>query len=206
MFAINYQQLFVSELSLIADSRPGLLLHSCCAVCSSHVISLLASHFSLSVFFYNPNIFPRSEYEKRKSEQKRLLLEVYGGAIDLIDADYEHDLYLDTVEGLEKCGEGGERCELCFLLRLRKTAESARKLGFEYFCSTLSVSPHKSSAAINEAGMRASGESGIKWLPSDFKKRDGYLHSVRLAEQYGLYRQKYCGCEFAMSHLSETKQ
>ena len=175
-----------------------MLLHSCCSVCSSHVISVLAPEYDLSVFYYNPNIWPQAEYEHRKSEQIRLLREAdFCEGVGYFDLDYDHSEFLDFVRGLEKEPENGARCRECFRLRLERTAAFAKEHGFDCFCTTLSVSPHKNSAVINEVGEEISERTGIRWVHSDFKKKDGYLHSTRLAKEYGLYRQDFCGCEFA---------
>ncbi|MBR2740533.1 MAG: epoxyqueuosine reductase QueH [Oscillospiraceae bacterium] len=180
------------------NQKKKLLLHSCCAVCSSHVISVLAPEYELSVFYYNPNIWPREEYEHRKSEQIRLLNEAdFCRGVSYYDLDYDHSEYLSFVKGLEKEPENGARCSECFRLRLEKTARFAKENGFDCFCTTLTVSPHKNSSVINSIGLQVSESTGIEWLHSDFKKKDGYLHSTRLAKEYGLYRQDFCGCEFA---------
>ena len=180
------------------NQKAKLLLHSCCSVCSSHVISVLAPEYELGIFYYNPNIWPRDEYEHRKSEQIRLLREAdFCTGVSYFDLDYDHTEFLDYVKGLEKEPENGARCTECFRLRLEKTARFAKENGFDCFCTTLSVSPHKNSAVINTVGQETAEKYGIEWVHSDFKKKDGYLHSTRLAKEYGLYRQDFCGCEFA---------
>ena len=181
-----------------AGIRPTLLLHSCCGPCSSYVISYLAQYFNITVFFYNPNIFPEAEYQLRLSEQKRLIEELKKEdvSVDLTAAAYDHDEFLSFVKGFESEKEGAGRCSLCFELRLRKTYDMALREGFDYFCSTLSVSPHKNALVLNKIG-RSVNES--MWLVSDFKKRDGYKKSIELSKKYELYRQEYCGCEFAMN-------
>lgn len=178
--------------------KKKLLLHSCCAVCSSHVISVLAGEYDLSVFYYNPNIWPRDEYEHRKAEQIRLINEAdFCRDVKYYDLDYDHSEFTDYVKGLEQEPEGGARCSFCFRLRLDATARFAIANGFDCFCTTLTVSPHKNSRVINAIGMELSEKYGLEWLYSDFKKKDGYLHSTRLAKEYNLYRQRFCGCEFA---------
>ena len=178
--------------------KEKLLLHSCCAVCSSHVIYILANDYDLSVFYYNPNIWPLDEYEHRKKEQIRLLNTApFCEGVQYYDLDYDHSEYLDAVKGLENEAEGGLRCNECFRLRLEKTARFAKYNGFDIFCTTLTVSPHKNSKIINKIGSEIGAAENIKWLESDFKKKDGYLHSTRLAKEYDLYRQDFCGCEFA---------
>ena len=184
---------------------PTLLLHSCCGPCSSYVVTYLKNYFDLTVFFYNPNIFPREEYDHRLSEQTRLLKELN---IPLLEIGYDHSEYLSYVKGLEEEPEGGARCSKCFELRLRKTYELAKERHFDYCCTTLTVSPHKNAMLINKIGQQLYEEflpiNNINnfnimplWLPSDFKKREGYKKSVELSKQYHLYRQDFCGCEFA---------
>jgi len=180
--------------------RLKVLLHSCCAPCSSHCISVLAPHADVTVFYYNPNIYPQSEYMRRKQEQIRLLDSAFPG-VDIIDGDYDVESFYDAVKGYENCPEGGERCAKCFELRLAKTAELARERGYDCFATTLTVSPHKNSAVINAIGKGLAPSSGVDFLPSDFKKKDGYKHSLQLSSLYGLYRQNYCGCEFSRERL-----
>ena len=178
--------------------KPKLLLHSCCAVCSSHVISVLTEEYEVTVFYYNPNIWPEEEYLHRKAEQIRLLQEAdFCKDVSFVDLDYDHNEYLSVITGLESEKEGGKRCEVCFRQRLEKTALYAKEHGFPFYCTTLTASPHKNSTVINALGEEISKRYGIIWLHSDFKKKDGYLHSVRLAQKYDLYRQDFCGCEFA---------
>ena len=179
------------------EEKPRLLLHSCCAPCSSHCLSVLAPLAKVSVLYFNPNIYPREEYEKRKSEQKRLIESAFP-EVELLDADYDHDAFLRAAAGLEEEREGGARCEKCFRLRLERAAREAKAGGFDLFATTLTVSPHKNAPLINAIGLEEGEKAGAEFLPSDFKKRDGYLHSVRLSEKYALYRQNYCGCEFSL--------
>lgn len=175
-----------------------LLLHSCCAPCSSHVISFLTKYFDITILYYNPNISPRSEYEKRKQEQIKLLDMIETkNKLDYIDCDYDNDLYNEKVKGYESCKERGERCTICFDLRLQKTALLAKENNYDYFCTTLSVSPYKNSKLINEIGERLEKEYNVKWLYSDFKKDNGYKNSIELSKKYGLYRQDYCGCIYS---------
>ena len=179
---------------------PSILLHSCCGPCSSYVVTYLQQWFAVTVLYYNPNIFPQEEYEHRLSEQARLLKELQ---VPLLTVPYDHQEFLDGVQGLEGEPEGGVRCEECFRLRLRKTRELALSGGFEYFATTLTVSPHKNAMVINRVGLELAAEldpenGRLLWLPSDFKKKDGYKKSILLSKQYDLYRQEYCGCEFAM--------
>ena len=174
--------------------RPTLLLHSCCGPCSSYVIEYLSKYFELTVFFYNPNIHPETEYRKRLLEQKRLC-EILG--VPCVDVGYDSDSFFTKTNGYEKEKEGGARCKLCFELRLSKTAELAKNNGFEYFCSTLTVSPHKNAQLINVIGNELAVQYSVKWFPSDFKKRSGYLRSIELSKRYDLYRQDYCGCIYS---------
>ena len=178
--------------------RPRLLLHCCCAPCSSYVTEYLHPFFDITVFFYNPNITERDEYEKRKAELKRYFREVsFGDEIAWIDADYEPEQFLSMATGLEDEPERGRRCEKCFRLRLLKTAQTAKTGGFDYFCTTLSISPHKDADLLMAIGEELAGLYGVPYLPSDFKKRNGYKRSIELSSEYGLYRQNYCGCVFS---------
>ncbi|MEE3467861.1 MAG: epoxyqueuosine reductase QueH [Eubacterium sp.] len=181
------------------SSRPRLLLHCCCAPCSSYVTEYLHPFFDITVFFYNPNITESEEYEKRKSELKRYLGEVsFGESIDWIDADYEPERFLEMAKGLEDEPERGRRCEGCFRLRLGKTAEAAKAGGYDLFCTTLSISPHKDADLLMAIGEELAEEYGVPYLPSDFKKKNGYKRSIELSREYDLYRQDYCGCRFSM--------
>ena len=183
-----------------------LLLHSCCAPCSSHVISFLTKYFDITILYYNPNISPRSEYEKRKQEQIKLLDMIETkNKLDYIDCDYDNDLYNEKVKGYESCKERGERCTICFNLRLQKTALLAKENNYDYFCTTLSVSPYKNSKLINEIGEKLEKEYNVKWLYSDFKKDNGYKNSIELSKKYGLYRQDYCGCIYSKIERENCK-
>lgn len=195
---MNYQQK-LDDIIQNADDGASLLLHSCCAVCSSYVLEYLSEKFSITVLYYNPNIYPETEYLKRKAEQKRLIETVaYKYPVRYLDDYYDHDYFTDIIKSFEALPEGGERCCRCFNLRLRETARQAAQGEYAFFATTLTVSPHKNAQKINEIGMALAKEYGVGWLYSDFKKKDGYLRSVRLANQYGLYRQNYCGCEFSL--------
>lgn len=203
MNRINYQKELEKILTgLQADVMPPtLFLHSCCAPCSSYCLEYLCRYFSITVFYYNPNISVSAEYHKRVEEQKRLIAaynrEKKGYPISIIEGDYEPRLFFEMAKGLEDCPEGGERCFKCFDMRLRRTAEEALKGGFDYFATTLTISPLKNAAKINEIGQALSAEYGVKWLPSDFKKKNGYKRSIELSAEYELYRQDYCGCAFS---------
>lgn len=191
----NYQAELDAVLAGLGDTRPGLLLHSCCGPCSSYVLEYLTRCFDVAVLYYNPNIQPAAEYEKRLYWQERLI-----GALPtptpvrLLPCDWQGGAFDAAVSGLEAEPEGGERCTVCFALRLEETARRAKEGGYPWFGTTLTVSPHKDAARINAIGQDLAAEYGLHWLPSDFKKRDGYKRSIQLSVKYGLYRQDYCGC------------
>lgn len=201
---INYDKLMMDEINSLNGERKSVLLHTCCGPCSSACIERLREYLDVTVYFYNPNVEPYEEYLKRKETQIKLLEDL---DIPYIDADYDNDYYHSQVKGLESEREGGARCPVCFKIRLKKTAQIAKENNFDYFCTSLTVSPHKNSDIINKIG-HAIGESiGIKFLYSDFKKREGYKRSIELSKEYELYRQDYCGCLFAKdwSELNEKK-
>lgn len=212
----NYQkQLDILLEGLDKTRPPALMLHSCCAPCSSYVIKYLREFFKLTVFYYNPNITMEEEYRKRAQEQKRLI-KAYNeeaargqapGAypVAVVEANYAPETFLELTGNYAGEPEGGERCFLCYELRMRETAREAVKRGCDYFCTTLSVSPLKNADKINEIGQKLEKELGIKWLPSDFKKRDGYRQSVELSHIYGLYRQNYCGCAYSRAERERRK-
>lgn len=195
----NYQK----ELDEILDrqkegEKKSLFLHCCCAPCSSYVLEYLHSHFNITIFFYNPNITDDEEYKKRKKELKRFLREVpFGSDISIADADYCKDLFIEKTRGHERDPERGARCEICFRLRLEETARQAAKLGFDYFCTTLSISPHKDAGLLMRLGEELAAQYGIDYLSSDFKKKNGYKRSIELSGEYNLYRQDYCGCQYS---------
>ena len=193
----DYNKLMLERLSA-AQTPPSLLLHSCCAPCSSHCLSVLAPLAKVTVLYFNPNIFPAEEYEKRKSEQMRFIKEAYP-QVKVCDCDYDHTLFLAAVKGLEREKEGGARCTECFRLRLTAAARAAKTLGCDMFATTLTVSPHKNAPLINETGREIQAREGVEFLPSDFKKKEGYKHSILLSRRYSLYRQNYCGCEFSLA-------
>lgn len=193
-------------LNLIADLdyTPKLLLHSCCGPCSSYVISFLSNYFDITIVYYNPNIEPKSEYEHRKREQLRLIKEIKTkNKLDFIDSDYDNNLYREFIKGLETEPEGGKRCIKCFQLRLDYTASLAHKLNYDYFGTTLSVSPYKNALILNNLGNALEKKYHVKWLVSDFKKRDGYKKSIELSKEYNLYRQHYCGCLFSIDNEND---
>ncbi len=178
--------------------KKRLLLHSCCAPCSSYVISYLINYFDITILYYNPNIFPYEEYEKRKREQIKLIHELNeNNNLSFIDCDYDNELYNKSVKGFENEPERGSRCSICYEMRMEKAAIIAKENGYDYFCTTLSVSPYKNADLINEIGEILEKKYNIKWLYSDFKKKDGYKKSIILSEKYGLYRQNYCGCIYS---------
>jgi len=182
----------------LGERTPSLLLHACCAPCASSVLEYLAEFFSVTVLYYNPNTFPPDEYEKRLGELKKLLpLLETGHPVSLICGEYNSDAFYSLVRGSEAEPEGGGRCRLCFELRLEETARTAREGNFDYFTTTLTVSPHKNAALINGIGGAMSEKYDVPYLYSDFKKRGGYGRSIELSNKFGLYRQNYCGCEFS---------
>ncbi len=182
------------------DHKPKLLLHSCCGPCSSYVITYLKDYFDITILYYNPNIEPYQEYLKRKNEQIRLIKELNLPNLDFLDIDYHNEDYREKIKGHEKDLEGGERCHLCYHLRLEKTATLAKEKGYEYFGTTLTVSPYKNAQVLNKIGEELASIYNVKWLYSDFKKKDGYKKSILLSKEYNLYRQDYCGCEFSNYH------
>ncbi len=192
---MNYQNKLLDLINTL-DYRPKLLLHSCCGPCSTTVITMLKEYFDITVFYYNPNIEPREEYEKRKSEQIRLIKELNSEFVKFLESDYANEEFRSVTKGLEEEKEGGARCSVCFKLRLEKTALKAKELDYEYFGTTLTVSPYKNSYIINEIGAMLEKNFGVKYLYSDFKKNDGYKKSIELSKKYNLYRQNYCGCLF----------
>lgn len=216
----NYQRELerFTEDPAVQGSR--LLLHSCCAPCSSYVLEYLRPYFRLTVFYYNPNISPQSEYRRRVEEQKRLIAaynaalagqtapeeEGRGWPIEILEGDYEPERFAAVARGRERCPEGGERCRACYELRLRASAERAKEGKFAFFATTLTVSPLKNAAKLNEIGERLAAEYGVAYLPSDFKKKGGYQRSVELSREYGLYRQDYCGCAYSKAERERQKQ
>ena len=204
MNKINYQKETDKIISKITEqgTLPNLLLHSCCAPCSSYTLEYLSNYFAITVFYFNPNISPESEFEKRFSEQKRLIESLpVKNEIRLIKGEYDYNEFLSIAKGLEAVKEGGERCFKCYRMRLEKTAQLAKEQGFDYFCTTLSISPLKNSQKINEIGFEVAEKYGVNWLPSDFKKREGYKRSIELSREYDLYRQNFCGCVFSQSQI-----
>lgn len=217
----NYQK----ELDRLLDGMPAgkcsLLLHSCCAPCSSYCLEYLREYFRITVFFFNPNITEQAEYEKRAAEERRLIAAYneqtdtgqFDGMhstaaaqrIEIMEGRYCPQDFLETARGYEQCREGGERCLRCYELRLRETAETAARGKFDFFTTTLSISPLKNAAALNEIGGRLAGEYGVSYLYSDFKKKDGYKRSIALSAKFGLYRQDYCGCVYSKAERERKK-
>ena len=200
---INYQKELEKLLTQFeAEQRvPTLLIHSCCAPCSSYVLEYLSEYFKITVFYYNPNIYPESEYTKRIAEQQKLIREMkFRYPVSFLAGEYDKEKFYEMAAGMEDLKEGGARCMKCYELRLSEAARQAVAGGFEYFTTTLSISPMKNAQKLNEIGLRVGEEYGVKYLVSDFKKKNGYKRSIELSKEYGLYRQDYCGCEFSMRH------
>ena len=184
---------------------PRLLLHSCCAPCSSYVLEYLSEYFEITVYYYNPNIFPENEYTKRILEQQMLIGEMKTKhPISFLAGNYDRDRFLEMAQGLEHLKEGGERCFKCYELRLQEAARVAREGNFDYYTTTLSISPMKNAEKLNEIGIQVGERYGIAYLQSDFKKKNGYKRSIELSNEYGLYRQDYCGCEY--SHRDRQRE
>lgn len=198
MQKVNYGRILDEKLAQLkaSEEKPALLLHACCAPCSSHTLLFLCDYFRITLYFFNPNIAPESEYIYRKEELIRLVKEL-GLDVEIISEDYDSSPFYELAKGLENLPERGERCRKCIGYRLRKTAETAKKLGCDYFTTTLTISPHKDCEFINQYGGQLGEEMGIAYLFSDFKKHDGYKHSIQLSKEYNLYRQDYCGCVYS---------
>lgn len=202
----NYQIILNKTIEAIKKDNiyPSLLLHSCCAPCSSYVLEYLSEYFNITIFYYNPNISPEEEFFKRVNEQKRLIKEMpLKHEVQFIEGTYEPSRFFDLAKGLEDIPEGGERCFKCYRLRLEKTAKLAKENSFDYFTTTLSISPHKNAQVLNEIGAELSKKYGIDYLFSDFKKRNGYKRSCELSEIYSLYRQNYCGCVYSKAEAAK---
>lgn len=203
----NYQKEMEKTLGRLAGTRPKLLLHACCAPCSSYVLSYLTQYFDITVDFYNPNIAPQAEYDHRRAELARLIGEMpHAGAITVLESDYDARVFADAVRGLEKEKEGGARCAVCFRLRLEHAAQEAARMGADFFTTTLTISPHKDAALLNGLGQEIAAAHGLNYLCSDFKKRNGFKESIALSEQYHLYRQDYCGCVYSRQEREEQKR
>ena len=200
----NYQRELEQVLGKLAKEgkTPRLLLHSCCAPCSSYVLEYLSEYFSITVFYYNPNIYPESEYTKRLFEQQMLIDKLPAKhPVAFAAGPYDSGRFYEMAKGLEHVREGGERCFRCYELRLKETAKMAKAGEFDYFTTTLTISPLKKADKLNEIGRKAGEESGVPYLMSDFKKKNGYKRSIELSREYGLYRQDYCGCTFSRNSI-----
>lgn len=201
---INYQLELDKIIKSLDGKKPRLLLHACCAPCSSYCLEYLKEYFDITLFFYNPNISSREEFDKRYNELKRLVKEM-NSDIDIICPGYATQEFLQKVKGYENCPEGGDRCGICYALRLKRACEYAEENGFEYYCSTLSISPHKNAQRLNTIGEYLASGKKVKHLPNDFKKKGGYLRSIELSRKYNLYRQDFCGCEFSSFQRQVSK-
>lgn len=219
---MNYQKQLEEVIKQEKNNRKKLLIHSCCAPCSSYVLEYLREYFDITVFFYNPNISNAVEYEKRLQEEKRLI-EAYNKQVEsgnfenmnstenasiikILDIGYEPSEFFEAVKGYEQCKEGGERCYKCFELRLGKSARIAKEGGFDYFTTTLTISPLKNADWLNEIGRLEGEKEGVLFLPSDFKKKDGYKRSIQLSKDFELYRQDFCGCGFSKAEMEERRK
>ncbi len=209
MNKINYQK-ELDKLILQIEKEgqvPSLLLHSCCGPCSSYCIEYLSNYFHVTVFYYNPNIYPDEEYYHRVKEQQRFINEFPTKyPVDFIEGDYDTNRFYDMAKGLENEPEKGARCHKCYDLRLRRTAEVAKEKTFDFFTTTLTISPMKDSQVLNQIGLQIASQLGVKWLPSDFKKNEGYKRSTELSRQYDMYRQDYCGCVYSYRDRQKQKQ
>ncbi len=205
MIKTDYEKLRRDQLGG-EEKGKKLLLHSCCAPCSSGVLDRLVDFFEITIFFYNPNMDTKEEFDKRANEQIRFIKEYCGEKIKVVIAKYDNDKYLQIVKGTEDISEGGARCERCFKMRFDACVEYADANGFDYFTTTLTVSPYKNAPLINSIGERACENAKVKWLYCDFKKDDGYLHSIENSKKYGLYRQDYCGCIFSLKEAEKRKK
>lgn len=196
---LNYGKILERKIVEITSSgcRPTLLLHACCAPCSSYVLEYLSKIFDITLFYYNPNISPEEEFSKRLSELENFCERAGYSDVSIFSPNYDAREFFDAVRGMEALPEGGERCRICYELRLRRCAEMARDGGFDYFTTTLSISPYKNAVWLNEIGGALEAEYGVPYLYSDFKKKNGYRRSIELSAEYGLYRQDYCGCIYS---------
>ena len=198
---INYQKELEKLLAQLETEQrvPTLLIHSCCAPCSSYVLEYLSQYFKITVFYYNPNIYPESEYTKRILEQQKLIRDMtFRYPVSFLAGKYDKEKFYEMASGMEELKEGGARCMKCYEMRLSEAARQAAAGGFDYFTTTLSISPMKNAQKLNEIGVRVGADYGVEYLVSDFKKKNGYKRSIELSKEYGLYRQNYCGCEFSM--------
>lgn len=200
---MNYQlelDKIINKIGANDNSKlPRLLIHSCCAPCSSYVLEYLSEYFEITVYYYNPNIYPEEEYGRRAKEQQDLIQAMsLKNPVFFVRGEYEPKKYYEMIKGHEKDPEGGDRCAICYRMRLEEAAKVAREGGYEFFTTTLTISPHKNASKLNEIGEEVASKYGVLFLPSDFKKRNGYKRSIELSNEYGLYRQDYCGCVYSM--------
>ena len=212
MNKVNYQRELDKTLERLAveGKKPSLLLHACCAPCSSYVLEYLSAYFEITLYFYNPNIAPREEYEKRLEELERLCLEMQEAErlslpVKILAGEYEPERFTRLAQGREELPEGGERCFACYALRLGEAAKVAKEGGFDYMTTTLSISPYKNAEKLNEIGRNLEQQTGVAYLYSDFKKKNGYQRSIALSQEFDLYRQDYCGCEFSPAERGNKK-
>ena len=197
----NYQKELEQVIGKQEGKVPRLFLHACCAPCSSYCLEYLSRYFEITVYYYNPNISPAEEYEHRVQELERLVSEMtFAHPVRVMTGPYEPERFYEAVRGLEKEPEGGARCTVCFRLRLSEAVETAKKLGFDYVTTTLTISPLKDAERLNSIGEELCEAAGIRWLPSDFKKRGGYQRSIELSKEHDLYRQNFCGCVFSQNN------
>ena len=204
----NFFKKFDKIVGQFGDAKPTILLHSCCGPCSSSVLELLSKYFDVTVLWYNPNLYPEAEYDKRLKTQKQLIDAIAEDGVQakLLVEPWRSEDYFSRIKGLENEPEEGKRCLECFKIRLEETARIASERGFEWFCTTLTVSSRKDAVAINAIGREAEAKYGVKWLPSEFKKREGNHRSIILSEKYGLYRQEYCGCVFSLVNREKNDE
>ena len=193
----NYAREMDAVLRRLDGRRPRLLLHACCGPCSSAVLEQLCQHFEITILYYNPNIWPDAEYHRREQELERFVAQAHPLGVTVVEDRYDPREFYEAARGLEDEPERGRRCTACYRLRMRRAAQYAAQHGFDWFTTTLSISPHKDAARINQIGQELAAEYGVPHLPSDFKKKNGYLRSLQLSVEYGLYRQDYCGCVFS---------
>ena len=205
---VNYQKELEKLLKQLGEEQrvPSLMIHSCCAPCSSYVLEYLSEYFKITIFYYNPNIYPESEYTKRILEQQKLIRDMkFRYPVSFLAGKYDKEKFYEMAAGMEDLKEGGARCMKCYELRLTETARQAVAGEFNYFTTTLSISPMKNAQKLNEIGVRLGEEYGVEYLVSDFKKKNGYKRSIELSKEYGLYRQDYCGCEFSLREREAQK-
>ena len=203
--SVNYQKMLDDTLNKMSGSKPKLLLHSCCAPCSSYVLEYLSQYFDITLYFYNPNIYPATEFDFRAEELKRLVDEMHLDA-EIVVEEYDNDSFEEIVKGYEDMAEGGARCFKCYRLRLEKSVKYAKDNGFDYVTTTLSISPHKNAQVLNSIGDDLAKKYGVNYLFSDFKKKNGYKRSCELSRDYNLYRQDYCGCKYSKIYAEKNKE